>query len=262
MLYPNIFGLVDVNVDGKTDLAIVQGDSAYFFYGRSDSLSHTPDFILTNPDTSFYYGFLGSPVDIGDINNDGKSDFALLLNPGTNLSTCMAVYLGNSILQTRPIGDRCKYGDYPFHIIVNVGDVNGDDVNDFGSVSPYGQFSQDGYFIIFKGDSGYVTTSVRQNTKQKPEIFNLRQNYPNPFNPSTIISWQLAVSSFVTLKIYDITGREITTLVNEEESAGVHKIEFNSKNYKLSSGAYFAQLKVLDKNDVLYSQTIKLSLIK
>lgn len=258
---PNVFGLVDVNADGRADITMAAGDSAYFFYGRGDSVRHTPDFILTNPDTNFYRAFVGQSYDIGNINNDGKNDFVMLMDPGTSLAACIAAYLGNSTPQTQPFGDRCKTGSNSFNIVVSVGDVNGDGVNEFGSVAQGGYIADDGYFIIFKGDSGYVT-GIKQNPEQKPKEFNLRQNYPNPFNPATVISWQLAESSFVTLRIYDITGREITTLVNEEESAGVHMIEFNSNEYRLSSGAYFAQLNVLGKNNVLHSQTIKLSLIK
>jgi ligand-binding sensor domain-containing protein len=73
------------------------------------------------------------------------------------------------------------------------------------------------------------------------ESFTLSQNYPNPFNPSTVISYQLPVIGFVTLKVYNILGREIATLVNEEKPAGEYKVEFNGNN--LPSGIYFYQLK-------------------
>ena len=71
--------------------------------------------------------------------------------------------------------------------------------------------------------------------------YQLSQNYPNPFNPSTVISYRLPVIGFVTLKVYDVLGREVATLVNEEKSAGEYEIEFNGS--KLPSGIYFYQLK-------------------
>ncbi len=73
-----------------------------------------------------------------------------------------------------------------------------------------------------------------------PAVYSLEQNYPNPFNPATVISYQLPVNSYTTLKIYDALGREIATLVNEEKPAGVHRVEFNAKN--LSSNIYFYKL--------------------
>jgi len=76
-----------------------------------------------------------------------------------------------------------------------------------------------------------------------PTIFGLAQNYPNPFNPETKISWQLAVGSFVTLKVYDVLGNEVVVLMNEERSAGSYQVEFSSKNRELSSGIYFYQLR-------------------
>ncbi len=73
-----------------------------------------------------------------------------------------------------------------------------------------------------------------------PVNFNLEQNYPNPFNPSTVISFKLSVSSFVSLKIFDILGREISTLVNEEKQPGNYEVTFDAS--KLSSGIYFYTL--------------------
>ena len=76
--------------------------------------------------------------------------------------------------------------------------------------------------------------------------FSLEQNYPNPFNPSTKISWQSAVGSWQTLKVYDVLGNEVATLVNEYRPAGKYEIEFivgQDSNPDIASGVYFYQLK-------------------
>jgi glycosidase len=80
--------------------------------------------------------------------------------------------------------------------------------------------------------------------QNKPGVvysFKLNQNYPNPFNPSTIIRYSVPEKSKVTLKIYDILGRELITLLNEEINAGEHEVNFNASG--LSSGVYFYTLK-------------------
>ena len=101
-------------------------------------------------------------------------------------------------------------------------------------------------------------TSVHENnTSMFPTGFSLQQNYPNPFNPSTIISWQLAVDSYVTLKIYDSLGREVATLVNEFQRAGVYNSQFSIRNTQLSSGVYFYQLQAGN-----FVETKKLVLLK
>ena len=75
-----------------------------------------------------------------------------------------------------------------------------------------------------------------------PDKYDLSQNYPNPFNPVTTINYDLPSDGIVTLKVYDILGREVKTLVNEIKTAGYHKIQFNAAD--LASGAYFYQMKV------------------
>jgi hypothetical protein len=70
-----------------------------------------------------------------------------------------------------------------------------------------------------------------------PEYFNLSQNYPNPFNPSTKIQYSISSNQIVKLKIYDVLGKEITTLVNKEQSAGTYEVNFDGNN--LTSGIYF-----------------------
>jgi hypothetical protein len=70
--------------------------------------------------------------------------------------------------------------------------------------------------------------------------YRLEQNYPNPFNPSTVISYQLAGQSHVTLRVYDLLGREVAALVNEVKSAGNYSATFNASNFP--SGVYFYRL--------------------
>jgi Secretion system C-terminal sorting domain len=111
-------------------------------------------------------------------------------------------------------------------------------------------------------DKGLVSLTPVNPTTVEDEIvsvdkFELFQNYPNPFNPSTIISWQSPVSSWQTLKVYDVLGNEVATLVDEYKSAGMHNLEFTMHNQKLSSGLYFYQLKAGD-----YSETKKMMYLK
>ncbi|HSW54362.1 MAG TPA: PQQ-binding-like beta-propeller repeat protein [Ignavibacteriaceae bacterium] len=89
----------------------------------------------------------------------------------------------------------------------------------------------------------------------KPDGFELSQNYPNPFNPSTTIKYSIPTSEFVTLKIYDVLGNEVGTLVNEEKPAGSFEVEFEAA--ELSSGIYFYTLQ-----SGSFIQTKKLVLIK
>ncbi|MCH7964257.1 MAG: VCBS repeat-containing protein [Bacteroidetes bacterium] len=81
-----------------------------------------------------------------------------------------------------------------------------------------------------------------------PLEFKLFQNFPNPFNPGTVISWQLALPNFVTLKIYDVLGSKVATLINTELQAGNYKIEFDGAEFP--SGIYFYQLNADNFSDV------------
>lgn len=91
---------------------------------------------------------------------------------------------------------------------------------------------------------GGAVTDVDENGNLLPEVFSLEQNYPNPFNPETKIVFNLPYSSNVKLKIFDVLGNEISTLVNEYKNAGTHKVDFNlnSLTKNISSGVYFYRL--------------------
>ena len=103
----------------------------------------------------------------------------------------------------------------------------------------------------FTPDKRLVNNSKTTNIK----FFNLAQNYPNPFNPTTEINYQLPKAGFVSLIIYDILGREVTTLVNEFKTEGSYDITFNASGFR--SGIYICRLKVND-----YVSSKKMILLK
>ncbi len=100
--------------------------------------------------------------------------------------------------------------------------------------------------VMTHGNGGYERKLLSQlppGLEPDPPVvssFKLEQNYPNPFNPSTTISWQLPVDAFVSLKVYDILGNEVASLMNEEKPAGIYAVEFDAST--LSSGTYFYRL--------------------
>ena len=100
-----------------------------------------------------------------------------------------------------------------------------------------------------------ITSADDKYDNQIPVQTILYQNYPNPFNPKTKIGFRIAEFGFVSLKVYDVLGEEITTIINEEKSAGNYEVEFDANN--LPSGIYFCRLKAGS-----YIQTKKLLLLK
>ena len=102
------------------------------------------------------------------------------------------------------------------------------------------------------GDGKNLITSVRPNVAaQQPENFKLCANYPNPFNPSTMIVFYLPQNEYLTLKVYDITGRVVETLMEGEVPAGEHRLQWSAVG--LASGAYFCRMETKD-----FSETIKM----
>ena len=107
------------------------------------------------------------------------------------------------------------------------------------------------YFTDMNG--GYV--GITQTGSETPENYSVSQNYPNPFNPSTKINFALPKQGLVTIKVYDMLGKEIETLVNEVKSAGKYTVDFNGS--KLSSGVYFYRIQANDFIDVKRMMLVK-----
>ena len=135
--------------------------------------------------------------------------------------------------------DPCNpFGPFDWSPVHNASDVSGTDM----------------FFKLYGVESSNLT-GIADDELNSPSMFELEQNYPNPFNPSTKISWQSPVSSWQTLKIYDVLGKEVATLVDEYRPSGSYEKEFDASN--LPSGTYFYQL-----NSGLFVETKKMVLLR
>ena len=162
-------------------------------------------------------------------------------------------YTGSSDGQRGSIGyatsiDGVTWTKFNSNPVLGFGNPGEWDIDGIGS--PTLVFNDPTYHIWYFGvnnnifGTGYATSTVTTNifgTIDIPERFSLSQNYPNPFNPTTTIEFSLPQSGFVTLKVYNILGEEVATLVSKELNEGKYKYEWNANS--LASGVYLFRIK-------------------
>jgi hypothetical protein len=166
---------------------------------------------------------------IGALSIDGGSE--------TLIDFYAATRTGNQLMWTSPV---LPSGDHVFKVRVT-GTKNTSSTNSW-VVPDRVDFRQSG------------TTTVQRSSYPERDYF-LRQNFPNPFNPTTVISYRLPVAAQVTLRIYDVLGKEIETLVNSHQNAGDYSVTLDAAH--LSSGIYYYRLQTEG-----FTQTKHLVLIK
>jgi N-acetylneuraminic acid mutarotase len=159
---------------------------------------------------------------------------------GQSLATLEVYDPVTNTWETRP--------NMPFNIAWFAGAVVNDLIYVIGGTQTFGTTSS---YSVWEYDPAFVV-SVESSPSAKITNYQLEQNYPNPFNPSTKISWQLPASSQVTLRVYDILGKEVATLIDEYKQAGKYEIEFNAANlpsdvyfYKLQAGSFLQTRKMI-----------------
>lgn len=168
---------------------------------------------------------------IPDISGDGKDDieFVAITNSGQYNDFLLVDGASGNILYRLPFTN-----DLGIRLI---GDVDGDGHNEI-LCQP-----SDTSWIVYATNG--ISTGVTEQAPNNPTSFQLRQNYPNPFSPSTIISYSLPTGGHVMLRVFDVLGREVKTLVDERQSAGNHQVPLSATG--LASGVYFYQLQAGDK---------------
>ncbi|MCX6122882.1 MAG: T9SS type A sorting domain-containing protein [Ignavibacteriales bacterium] len=202
---------------------------------RGTSSASPKDFIFTYDNTTG----TGRPISGSFVESDGTDNttaksYASFYGSNVNgVNGAFGVVLPNALANgVRRIEQRSLLTG---SIIAAATDADGIWPSGVNTVNPAGGTTE----IVLAPTDVQLTTDV-QHMSSKPEDFALFQNYPNPFNPSTMIKYQLPQMSNVTLLVYDILGREVTTLVHETKKAGYYSVEFNAAS--LPSGIYFYKL--------------------
>ena len=146
-----------------------------------------------------------------------------------------------------------------FYFSKNVGWVKMMVRGGVSGLTSYSILGGSGYFPLAIGNSWHfspIATGVKDQAVQlQPTNFSLNQNYPNPFNPITTITFSIPSKSFITLKVFDFLGREVSTIISEELPSGNHTRQWNAMNF--ASGIYFYRLQT-----VKFNETKKLILLK
>ena len=174
---------------------------------------------------------------------NGTSQAVITIMPKNNSDTLLAsgkqVVLSNTGAGT--LGSVIDLGDGTYEASITAPIAVGID-----TVSALVISGSDTISIFWKTVVTYVNPTLINENPNLPDRFYLYQNSPNPFNPTTTIKYQIPKTSFVLLKVYDVLGNEVATLVNEEKAAGMYKVEFTpaSGNRELVSGIYFYKLTV------------------
>ena len=206
--------LADLDNDGDIDAFVGN-------YGSGISKVWINDGQGTFSEQSSYSGN-GAYVALKDLDNDGDIDAV----------TCAIDKFIKIWLNDRT-GNFLYSGSLGYNgLSVFLADVDNDNDNDVAV----------GYLDGYGWNKIFINQTINGVEDESTGLpgFELIQNYPNPFNPSTTIIYQIPELSFVAIKVYDVLGKEIATLVNEEKPAGIYKVDFNAKN--LSSGIYFYKL--------------------
>lgn len=249
----------DRYIFGKKNLPI----SAHYFFIGPDPVWRDPSqgqYLGTLEWYNFLQGRVGTTGDpFPDPYTGGTTKFALYGDPVAGTG-----WIDGFI---HPPGDRraglstgpftIQPGDTQEVVIATIAAIGSNYLQSITELKIYDLIAKEKYKNFFD-----INTGVEDEYLFSPVEFELYQNFPNPFNPSTIISYRLPVTSKVTLKVFDVLGNEVRTLINEEMEAGYHQIEFDASSHSgsvrnLPSGIYFYKLQ-----SGKFSETKKMVLLK
>ena len=217
--------IADIDGDGTTDILIGNSGGTIHFYENTGTNASPSYMLITTKFNSIDVGSDAIPF-AADVDANGKTDLFIGNSEGRIFQ-----YEFNPLTSQY---DSISGSFQGINVKVNAGpafaDIDGDGDDDL---------------FIGNGKGGiyfYENTTVNpvQHSSSLSTDFQLFQNYPNPFNPLTTISYQISKQSFVTLKVYDVLGKEVVTLVHAVQPPGMHSLQWDAEDF--SSGIYFCIL--------------------
>ncbi len=245
-LWAKVFGGPNVEIGFEVEQTT---DGGYMLAGRKDSSTvGDSDFYLVKTDSTGVY--LWDRTYGGD--NTDRAFTAMQTSDGGYIlggytASFNVEYYDFYMVKTDAAGDTLwtkTYGGLWQEEIADIEETSDGGFVAVGYTYSFGAGSNPNIYFI-KTDVNGLITNVGNHNNGNEIRFELNQNYPNPFNPSTTISWQSPVGSHQTIKVFDILGNEIATLVDEYKPAGRYEVEFLAAlgSRSLASGIYFYQLK-------------------
>lgn len=234
-----------INVPSDTSFKVDEKSPGEIIFKFPLAYGDSWTYSLTSYDTMYYNGMPGQGSSSIDIRTTTVDGYGTLILPGGTSLPCLR------LLQESNAGPDAS--DLTIFYVTDKGT--------FLVVNSYFGQPHTGTISIssIQAVEGTLATAVTSRS-HVPASFSMDQNYPNPFNPSSTISYQLPTSSSVTLKVYDILGREVATLVNGMEQVGTHIVPIDGS--KFSSGVYFYTITAKGTHGVVFTSTRKFLLLK
>jgi len=202
--------------------------------------------------------FSANSINFGTIQvGTERKDSILISNAGTDVLQITNISSTNARFTFAPVTmTLATSGDG--YLVVTFAPTDNNDQSGSIVLTHNAAGSPDTVMVSGKGSSA---VGVDENTARIPTEYNMGQNYPNPFNPTTIVTYSIPSSGFVSMVVYDILGRKIRTLVDKYQEANIYLVEFDA--HELRSGVYFIKLIVTDNTGALrYSKTNKMLFAK
>lgn len=263
---------LSANTD-STNLELIVQDSTYYMYSSKYKLTGTEDveFTVSGVDSINNYSQFSKTISITKIDmepavasfsNDFQVYFPSNSFSGKTYVTIWKEELSNSIsnsgsesyhvgpvelLSDNDILVKSKYtavssnGFDPRHLSLFMKDENNNWTAVPSNVDENNKTIQAGVRKLGEFKIGYDENIISETIENSPESYSLMQNFPNPFNPTTKISYSLTQKSYTSLKVFDLLGREVCTLVNSEQKAGKYTVNFDAEN--LATGIYIYELR-------------------
>ncbi|MHC1737346.1 MAG: T9SS type A sorting domain-containing protein [Ignavibacteriaceae bacterium] len=250
----------DITMDGKPEIIVKYYGEPYYHKAAFWKGGFPIDTTIKNTINTANIYITTEVAEDFDGNGDGVPD--LLMKMFGIANHRISLWLGSSSFEEYPVKQWYPEDFFDGEQGGNIGDVNGDGADDVFMGRTFEDNYEPGWVKIFLGDTSVHVpiTKVEDKDNEKPGSFQLLSAYPNPFNPETTIRYELLEDSRASVKVYDILGKEVLQLVDEEQRAGVYEVGLFGSN--LASGIYIVRYSYRQSDGIEVIHSLKIEIIK